>query len=125
MVADILARILDWKRQEVALARQTLSLVELRQRCETLAPTRDLRRALQAQPDQTPRIIAEIKKASPSAGLIRADFDPVAIAQIYERHGAAAISVLTDSKFFQGELQFLDRGASACTATTTTQGFRR
>jgi indole-3-glycerol phosphate synthase len=107
MVADILARILDWKRQEVALARQTVSLVELRQRCETLAPTRDLRRALQAQPDQTPRIIAEIKKASPSAGLIRADFDPVAIAQIYERHGAAAISVLTDSKFFQGELQFL------------------
>jgi indole-3-glycerol phosphate synthase len=107
MVADILARILDWKRQEVALARQTVSLVELRQRCETLAPTRDLRRALQAQPDQTPRIIAEIKKASPSASLIRADFDPVAIAQIYERHGAAAISVLTDSKFFQGELHFL------------------
>jgi len=107
MVADILARILDWKHQEVALARQTLPLVELRQRCATLPPTRNLRQALQARPDQTPRIIAEIKKASPSAGLIRADFDPVAIAQIYERHGAAAISVLTDSKFFQGELHFL------------------
>ena len=107
MVADILARILDWKRQEVALARQILPLVELRQRCETLPPTRGLRQALQAQPDQTPRIIAEVKKASPSAGLIRADFDPVAIAQIYERHGAAAISILTDSRFFQGELRFL------------------
>jgi indole-3-glycerol phosphate synthase len=107
MVADILARILDWKRQEVALARQTLPLAELRQRCETLPATRGFRQALQAQPDQAPRIIAEIKKASPSAGLIRADFDPVAIAEIYERHGAAAISVLTDSKFFQGELRFL------------------
>ena len=107
MVADILTRILDWKRQEVALARQTLPLTELRQWCATLPPTRGLRQALQAQPDQKPRIIAEIKKASPSAGLIRADFDPVAIARIYERHGAAAISVLTDHQFFQGELQFL------------------
>ena len=107
MVADILARILDWKRQEVARARQTLPLAELRQRCESLPATRGLRQALRGQPDQAPRIIAEIKKASPSAGLIRADFDPVAIARIYERHGAAAISVLTDQKFFQGELQFL------------------
>jgi indole-3-glycerol phosphate synthase len=81
--------------------------VELRQRCETLSPTRGLHQALQARPDQAPRIIAEIKQASPSAGLIRADFNPVAIAQIYERHGAAAISILTDSKFFQGELHFL------------------
>jgi len=107
MVPDILARILDWKRQEVAIARQALPLAELRQRSATLPPTRGLLQALQAQPDQKPRIIAEIKKASPSAGLIRADFDPVAIARIYERHGAAAISVLTDNKFFQGELQFL------------------
>jgi len=107
MVPDILARILDWKRQEVAIARQALPLAELQQRSATLPPTRGLLQALQAQPDQKPRIIAEIKKASPSAGLIRADFDPVAIARIYERHGAAAISVLTDNKFFQGELQFL------------------
>jgi indole-3-glycerol phosphate synthase len=107
MVPDILARILDWKRQEVAIARQALPLTELRQRSATLPPTRAWRQALQAQPDQKPRIIAEIKKASPSAGLIRADFDPVAIARTYERHGAAAISVLTDQKFFQGELQFL------------------
>ncbi|MBM3224227.1 MAG: indole-3-glycerol phosphate synthase TrpC, partial [Candidatus Tectomicrobia bacterium] len=107
MVADILSRILDWKRQEVALARQTLPLAALRQQVATLPPTRGFYQALQAQPDQQPRIIAEIKKASPSAGLIRADFDPVAIARIYAQHGAAAISVLTDSKFFQGELTFL------------------
>ena len=107
MVADILARILDWKRQEVASATQSLPLAELRQRVATLPATRSFYRALQAQPDQKPRIIAEVKKASPSAGLIRADFDPVAIASIYARHGAAAISVLTDGKFFQGELPFL------------------
>jgi indole-3-glycerol phosphate synthase len=80
MVADILARILDWKRQEVALARQTLPLAELRQRCESLPATRGFRQALQAQPDQAPRIIVK-SKASPSAGLSRADFDPVAIAR--------------------------------------------
>jgi indole-3-glycerol phosphate synthase len=107
MVADILARILDWKRQEVALAKQALPLAELRQRLATLPSTRSFYQALQAQPDHRPRIIAEVKKASPSAGLIRADFDPVAIARIYARHGAAAISVLTDNKFFQGELPFL------------------
>lgn len=107
MVADILAQILDWKRQEVALAKQTLALTDLRQRVATLPPPRDLYQALQVHPDQKPRIIAEIKKASPSAGMIRADFDPVAIASTYARHGAAAISVLTDSKFFQGALQFL------------------
>src|SRR5262249_48120173 len=97
MVADILARILDWKRQEVASAKQILPGAELRQRVATLRWTRSFYRALQAQPDQKPRIIAEVKKASPSAGLIRADFDPVAIASIYAHHGAAAISVLTDS----------------------------
>jgi indole-3-glycerol phosphate synthase len=107
MVADILARILDWKRQEVAGAKQVVALAELRQRVATLPPTRSLQHALLAQPDQKPRIIAEVKKASPSAGLIRADFDPVAIASIYARHGAAAISVLTDNKFFQGEQRFL------------------
>jgi indole-3-glycerol phosphate synthase len=107
MVADILVRILDCKRQEVARARQVMPLKELRQRATGLPPTRGFRQALQAQADQGTRIIAEIKKASPSAGLIRADFDPVAVAATYQRHGAAAISVLTDQQFFQGELAFL------------------
>jgi indole-3-glycerol phosphate synthase len=107
MVADILARILDWKRQEVALARQTVPLATLRQQVQTLPPTRDVWQALQPRAGQGSRIIAEIKKASPSAGLIREDFDPVAIAATYAQHGAAAISVLTDHRFFQGELSFL------------------
>jgi indole-3-glycerol phosphate synthase len=107
MVADILARILDWKRQEVSQARQTLPLDELRRRVTDLPPTRGFRQMLQSRSALGTRIIAEIKKASPSAGLIRADFDPVAIATTYARHGAAALSVLTDAKFFRGELAFL------------------
>ena len=107
MVADILARILDSKRLEVARARQTVSLETLRQQVECLPPTRDFWRALQPNDGAGTRIIAEIKKASPSAGVIRADFDPLAIADTYARHGAAAISVLTDNPFFQGDLRVL------------------
>jgi indole-3-glycerol phosphate synthase len=107
MVADILARILEAKRQEVAQAQRALPLEELRQRLTALPPTRGFWQALQSRDGQGTRIIAEIKKASPSAGLIRADFDPVALATTYARHGAAAISVLTDRQFFQGELAFL------------------
>jgi indole-3-glycerol phosphate synthase len=107
MVADILVRILDWKRQEVAQARQTTPLSELCQRVRDLPATRGFYEALRPRQGAGTRIIAEIKKASPSAGLIRQDFDPVAIAATYAAHGAAAISVLTDRKFFQGELTFL------------------
>lgn len=106
MIADILVRILEWKRQEVAAAQRQVVLTELRRQVRDLPPTRSFRQALQAR-EQGTRIITEIKKASPSAGVIREDFDPVAIAEIYARHGAAAISVLTDHHFFQGELAFL------------------
>jgi indole-3-glycerol phosphate synthase len=107
VVADILARILDCKRQEVAQACQVVPLDALRQRLSALPPTRGFWQALQARQTLGTRIIAEIKKASPSAGLIRADFDPVAIATTYAQHGAAAISVLTDQRFFQGDLAYL------------------
>jgi indole-3-glycerol phosphate synthase len=106
MVADILARILDSKRQEVAHARRAVPLETLRRQAEALPPTRDFWDALQTHGGRT-RIIAEIKKASPSAGVIRADFDPLAIVAAYARHGAAAISVLTDKPFFQGDLAVL------------------
>lgn len=108
MLADILARILEWKRQEVEHLRRVIPLSTLRRQVADLPPTRGFRQALQPRPTGGPRIITEIKKASPSAGLIRADFDPVAIAATYQQHGAAAISVLTDEKFFQGNLAFLD-----------------
>ena len=108
MVADILARILDSKRLEVARARQTIPLETLRHQVESLPPTRDFWKALEPGDGGETRIIAEIKKASPSAGVIRADFDPLAIAATYARHGAAAISVLTDKPFFQGDLGVLN-----------------
>ena len=107
MVADILARILESKRREVALARQAVSLETLRQEVDSLPPTRDFWDALRPRDGAATRIIAEIKKASPSAGVIRADFDALAIAATYARHGAAAISVLTDKPFFQGDLGIL------------------
>ncbi|KTC94115.1 indole-3-glycerol phosphate synthase TrpC [Legionella erythra] len=95
---SILDKIAEQKRQEVALAKQQRPLSTL-QTADTL-PVRDFVQALQAK---KPAIIAEIKKASPSKGLIRADFDVAAIAQIYEAHGAACLSVLTDKPFFQGD----------------------
>lgn len=107
MVADILARILDSKRQEVALARQNLPLETLRSEAESTDPTQDFWSALQPGGQRGTRVITEIKKASPSAGVIRPDFDPLAIAATYTGHGAAAISVLTDKPFFQGDLAVL------------------
>jgi indole-3-glycerol phosphate synthase len=101
----ILDEIVAAKRREVALRRTAVSEADLERRLEAAPPVRDFRAALEASTGV--RIIAEVKKASPSAGVIRADFDPVAIAQIYERHGAACISVLTDEPYFQGRLAYL------------------
>ncbi|MFC7781877.1 indole-3-glycerol phosphate synthase TrpC [Legionella taurinensis] len=95
---SILAKIAEQKRQDVALAKQQRSLSSLQ--TTDLPPVRDFVQALKVN---NPAIIAEIKKASPSKGLIRADFDVAAIAQIYEAYGAACLSVLTDKPFFQGD----------------------
>jgi indole-3-glycerol phosphate synthase len=95
----ILDDIVEIKRREVAERKQTLSLAALRKIISEMPPTRDFRRALG---DGGCSIIAEVKRRSPSRGVIRADFDPVRIAGAYEEHGAAAVSVLTDKTFFGG-----------------------
>ena len=101
----ILERIVETKRREIAAARHAAPEAELERRIAKLPPCRDFTQCVGEL--GSIRIIAEVKKASPSAGVIRADFDPVAIAEIYERHGAAAISVLTDEEYFQGSLAYL------------------
>jgi indole-3-glycerol phosphate synthase len=106
MASNILDRIVESKRRELRDAKQRVPEAELERRVAHAAPTRDFRAALESGPGI--RIIAEVKKASPSAGVLRADFDPVAIARTYERHGAACVSVLTDEPFFQGHLRYLE-----------------
>ena len=102
---SILDRIVETKHREIAAAKRLVSEVELERRIEGLPLARDFTEAV-GKPGAI-HIIAEVKKASPSAGVIRADFDPVAIAKTYEAHGAAAISVLTDADYFQGRLDYL------------------
>ncbi|MFP4380911.1 MAG: indole-3-glycerol phosphate synthase TrpC [Candidatus Sumerlaeia bacterium] len=99
----ILRRIVESKRDEVAALKAETSLEEMRGRALDQPAARDFRLALDL-PGHV-RLIAEVKKASPSKGLIREDFDPVQIAKAYENAGAAAVSVLTDAPFFQGSLE--------------------
>jgi indole-3-glycerol phosphate synthase len=105
MMSDILDRIVACKRREVAATRARLDESELEAAVASLAPAIDFRDALLRTDDIA--VIAEVKKASPSAGVLRADFDPVAIARAYERGGAACLSVLTDAPYFQGSLEDL------------------
>ena len=102
---SILDEIVAYKRTFVAERRLRMPLEEVRARCETTPKPPSLREALTCEPEAA--VIAEIKKASPSKGLIRADFDPAEIARIYEDGGASALSVLTDEKFFQGCDEYL------------------
>jgi indole-3-glycerol phosphate synthase len=103
---DVLAQIVADKRVEVAQAQQRLSLEEMRRLALDTPQPRNFFAAV-TQPRRALRVIAEVKRASPSAGLIREDFDPVAIAHAYADNGAAAISCLTDAKYFQGSLDYL------------------
>ena len=101
----ILDEIVANKRREISKRKARIPLAEYRSRAENMPASHDFARALR-QPDRT-ALIAEIKAASPSRGEIRAEVDPAKIAQLYAANGAAAISVLTDRKFFQGELDHL------------------
>lgn len=110
-MATILDAIVETKWKEIAASRSQTSAIELERRVADLPPVRDFAAALR-KPGEV-RIIAEVKKASPSAGIIRNDFDAVAIAKIYEAHGAACVSVLTDEAYFQGHLSFLTQARAA------------
>jgi indole-3-glycerol phosphate synthase len=110
---SILAQILTAKRAEIAQARAARPLAELEARAAESPPARGMTAALRRGPGQPVRFVAEIKRASPSAGPIRPDADPAEVARDYEAAGAAAISVLTDEQFFDGRIEFLPLVAAA------------
>jgi indole-3-glycerol phosphate synthase len=111
----VLDRILEAKRREVAQAKAEIPAAEIERRARAAPPTRGFERSLRAKiAAGKPAVIAEIKRASPSKGLIRADFDPARIAASYEAHGAACLSVLTDREFFQGSREDLEAARAAC-----------
>ena len=112
---DVLQRILARKREEVAERQARMPLAELRVRMAEAPPPRGFADALAAKiAAGQAGVIAEVKKASPSQGVIRADFDPAAIARSYEAGGAACLSVLTDVDFFQGSDAYLQQARAAC-----------
>jgi indole-3-glycerol phosphate synthase len=117
-MSDILRRIVAVKHEELAVLRRQRSLASLREEAESAerrADLRDFEAALRARiAVGRSAVIAEIKKASPSKGVLRANFEPAAIAQSYARHGAACLSVLTDAQFFQGSVAYLQQARAAC-----------
>lgn len=114
-MADILQRILESKRAEIAAARAAVPPAEIERRARAAPPARDFVAALRSRISAgQPAVIAEAKRASPSKGLLRAAFDPAAIARSYEAGGAACMSVLTDKEFFQGGAGDLIAARAAC-----------
>jgi indole-3-glycerol phosphate synthase len=114
-MTDILQRILARKAEEIAERSAVLPLAELSARIEDAPPVRGFAAAVEEKlAAGLPAVIAEVKKASPSKGVIRADFDPPAIARSYARAGAACLSVLTDRDFFQGSEEYLRQARAAC-----------
>ncbi len=114
-MSDVLERIVAVKREEVAAAAKRKSLSVVRADAESRVLTRDFVGALRAKVAAGhPAVIAEIKKASPSKGVLRADFIPADIAQSYAEHGAACLSVLTDVQFFQGSIDYLKQARASC-----------
>lgn len=115
MSSDILNRIVDVKRDEIRTARARRDLASLRRDAESLGGVRDFVGAMRSKMTAGhAAVIAEIKKASPSKGVLREHFVPADIAESYERGGAACLSVLTDVQFFQGSVAYLEQARAAC-----------
>ena len=117
---SLLERILEVKRAEIAAAKARFSFNEIQARSRSGPPLRDFVGALRKK---SPAVIAEIKRASPSRGVLRADFDPAAIAKSYEKFGAACMSVLTDKEFFQGSAEHLQAARTACSLPALRKDF--
>ena len=114
-MADVLTRILAVKAGELAAARSAVPLGEMQRRSKMVPPPRDFVGGLRAKLDRgQAAVIAELKRASPSRGVLRADFEPSAIARSYAANGAACLSVLTDTTFFQGTDDHLRAARAAC-----------
>lgn len=114
-MSDILKKIVDVKRQEVAAALKRKSLEAMRADAESRVLTRDFMGALRNKiAAGQAAVIAEVKKASPSKGVLRENFIPADIAQSYAEHGAACLSVLTDKDFFQGSVDYLKQARASC-----------
>jgi indole-3-glycerol phosphate synthase len=121
---DILARIVAVKREEIAAAQTLRSAASLRRAAESSTGLRDFVSALRSSAlVGKSAVIAEIKKASPSKGLLRECFDPAQIARSYAVHGAACLSVLTDVQFFQGSAKFLEQARTACSLPVLRKDF--
>jgi indole-3-glycerol phosphate synthase len=123
-MSDILNKIVAVKRQEVAAASRRKPLDAVRFDAESRVLTRDFAGALRAKiAAGKPAVIAEVKKASPSKGVLRADFIPADIAQSYAEHGAACLSVLTDKDFFQGSIDYLKQARASCSLPVLRKDF--
>jgi indole-3-glycerol phosphate synthase len=123
-MSDILQRIVAVKRDEVAQARRRCGLAELQARAAAASPARGFAAALRARVEAgSPAVIAEVKKASPSKGVLREHFVPADIARSYESGGAACLSVLTDERFFQGCAAYLQQARESCSLPVLRKDF--